>query len=85
MKTRRSPCRIVCRADQQGTCPPGQDSPGIITYATESKSSPNESPYGHQRGMHPTSEPADPTPTKHHKEKRKRWIREEYQEIMYGV
>ena len=49
----------------------------------ESNSSPNESPYGHQKGMHPTSGPAGPTPTKHHKEKRKRWTREEYKEIMY--
>ena len=83
MKTRRNPCRIVCRVDQQGTRPPGQDLPGIVKYATESKSSPNDSPYGHQTGMHPTSGPADLTLTKHHKEKRKGWTREEYKEIMY--
>ena len=69
--------------DQQGKRPPGQDSPGIVKYATESNSSPNKSPYGHQKGIHPTSGPAGPTPTKHHKEKRKRWTREECKEIMY--
>ena len=83
MKTRRNPCRIVRRTDQQGMCPPGQDSPGMVEYATESNSSPNESPYGYQKGMHPTSGSANPTPTRHHKENRKRWTREEYKEIMY--
>ena len=83
MKTRRNPCRTVRRADQQGTRSPGQDSPGTVKYATESNSSPNEGLYGHQKGMHPTSGPADPAPTKHHKEKRKRWTREEYKELVY--
>ena len=74
MKTRKNTCRIVRRADQQGTRLPGQDSPGIEKYATESNSSLKKNP---------TPGPTDPPTTKHRKEKRKRWSREEYKEVMY--
>ena len=54
MKTKNKSCRIARRADQQGARPPGQDSPGIEKYATESTSSTSQNPPGHLDGIAPT-------------------------------
>jgi len=84
MKTKNKSCRIARRADQQGARPPGQDSPGIEKYATESTSSISQNPPGHQDGTDPTPGPAvQPSSTNNQKKTRLKWTREEYTEVMY--
>ena len=84
MKKRNKPCRIARHADQQGARPPGQDSPGIEKYATESTSSTSQNPPGHQVGIAPTPGPAvQPSSTNNQKKTRLKWTREEYSEVMY--
>ena len=84
MKTRNNSCCIARRADQQGVRPPGQDSPGIEKYATESTSSTSRNPLGHQDGKVPTPGPAaQPSSNNNQKKTRRKWTREEYTEVMY--
>lgn len=83
MKTRSKSYRIVRRAGQQGTRPSGRDQPEIEKSATESTSSPNTSPNGHQNGSSPNPGPSGLPSKTNQKEKRKKWTREEYKEVLY--
>ena len=85
MQTRSKSCRIVRRADQQGTRPSGRDQPEVEKSATGSNSSPQDNLHGHQEGVTPTPGPVGSPPkhNKNQKEQRKKWTREEYKEVMY--
>lgn len=83
MKTRKKSYRIVRRAGQQGTRPSGEDQPEVEKSATESNSSLNEYPSGHQNGSCPNPGPSGSPPKKNQKEKRKKWTREEHKEVMF--
>ena len=53
MKLRNKSYRIVRRAGQQGSRPPGFDQPGVEKSATVSNTSPKQSLHGHYDGLTP--------------------------------
>ena len=87
MKTRSNKTyHIVRRVGKQGTRPPRELSQlGVEKCTTDSASSPNRALNGHRNRDRPTSGPTEKIPTKiKEKEKRIRWTREDYFEVMYA-
>ena len=83
MNLRSKSYRIARRAGQQGARPSGVDQPGVEKLATESISSQKASSDGHQDRRNSNLGPLDSIPTQNQKEKRKKWTREEYKDVMY--
>ena len=87
MKTRsKKSYHIVRRVGNQGTRPPRELSQlGVEKCTTDSASSPNYTSDGHQERESPNSGPSEKEPpTKNQKEKRIRWSREDYSDVMYA-
>ena len=83
MKTRNKSYRLVRRAGEQGTRPSGRDQPEVEKLVTRSNSSQDQGQRGHQEGPDPNPGPVGSPPKNCKKEKRKKWTREEYKEVLY--
>lgn len=87
MKTRsKNTYRLVRRAGKQGTRPPRELSQlGVEKCTTDSASSPNKTLNGHRERDNPKPGPTEKIPPKSkQKEKRIRWTREDYTDVMYA-